>query len=397
MAALILRIDVLTPDARTLSEVARLGLASRSDAAIASVLGVAIAVETASLGVGWAASVIACLPAVALVWRRTLPLLTPTAVLLLMLFAWNFDRPETVDTVSQVLVWVFGAFAAGAYATRRAALSGLALWFVDSTVWMVVWGADLADLAFELVLVTAPWVAGVALRRKREQAEIADRRAESAAAQAATAIADERARIARELHDVVAHAVGMMVVQAGAASQLLDRDPARARQSLDAVQQTGRLAVDELARMLGLLRIQDEKTSPLPSLSRVSELISDIRGTGTPVSLRYDGELDDLPSALDATAYRILQEALTNVVKHAPGATAHVRLLRCPDHIEIEVCNARANDTSKQSGTGHGLLGIGERAAVFGGRLRTGPTADGGYCLNVWLPVPAGADSGAAR
>ncbi len=379
-----------------MSEVARLGLASRSDVAIAGVLGVVIVVETASLGGGWMASVVACLPAVALVWRRTLPWLTPTAVLLLMLFAWSFDRPETVETVSQVLVWVVAAFAAGAYATRRAAVAGLALWFGVSTVWMVLWGDDLADLAFELVLVTAPWVAGVALRRKREQAEGADRRADSAAAQAATAIADERARIARELHDVVAHAVGMMVVQAGAASQLLDQDPARARRALEAVQQTGRLAVDELARMLGLLRMQDETTSPLPSLSRVSELISDIRETGIDVSLDSDGDLGGLPAALDATAYRILQEALTNVVKHAPGATAQVRLLRCPDHIEIEVGNARASDPLQQGGTGHGLLGIGERVAVFGGRLRHGPTADGGYRLHVWLPINAAAQMRAA-
>ena len=353
--------------------------------------------ETASLGGGWTAPFIACLPAVALVWRRSLPLLTPTAVLLLMLFAWSTDQPDIVDTVSQVLVWVFGSFAAGAYATRRAAVVGLAYWLVVSAVWLVLWGDDLADLAIELVLVTAPWVAGVAVRIKREQAEGADRRAESAAAHAATAVADERARIARELHDVVAHAVGMMVVQAGAASQLLDHDPVRARRSLEAVQQTGRLAVDELARMLGLLRAQDETASPLPSLSRLSDLIADIRGAGAEVSLRSDGDLDDLPAALDATAYRILQEALTNVVKHAPGATAYLRLLRCADHLEIEVRNAAVSGKPRQGGTGHGLLGIGERVAVFGGHLESGPTADGGYRLNVWLPVDIGSSSGASH
>ena len=226
-------------------------MASRSDVALAGVLGVAIAVETASLGGGWTASIIACLPAAALIWRRSLPLLTPIAALLLILFAWSSGRAEAVDTVSQVLVWVLGAFAAGAYARRRRAVIGLACWVVVSAVWMAVWGEDLADFAFELVVVTAPWVAGVAVRLRWQQAEGADRRAAVATERAATAVADERARIARELHDVVAHAVGMMVVQAGAASQLLEQDPARARQCLDAVQQTGRLAVDELARMLG--------------------------------------------------------------------------------------------------------------------------------------------------
>lgn len=376
---------------------AKLGLTSRSDLAIAGVLAVAIAVETASLGDGWTAPLVACLPAVALVWRRSLPLLTPTAVLSLILFAWSTDRQDTVETVAHVLVWVIGAFASGAYASRRAAVVGLLSWIAVSAAWMAIWGDDLADLAFELVLVTAPWVAGVAVAMKREQAEGADRRAESAAAHAAAAVAEERARIARELHDVVAHAVGMMVVQAGAASVLLDQDPARARRSLDAVQQTGRLAVDELARMLGLLRTEEETASPLPSLSRVSDLISDVGLAGTAVSLRSEGDLDDLPAALDATAYRILQEALTNVVKHAPGATAHVRLLRCPDHIEMDVQNAAVDRQPRQGGTGHGLLGIGERAAVFGGHVESGPTADGGYRLHVWLPVDAASDSGSAR
>jgi signal transduction histidine kinase len=299
-------------------------------------------------------------------------------------------------------VWMLGAFAAGAYGTTRRAVIGLACWAAVATAWLALWGEDLADLAFELVLVTTPWVAGVAVRVRSQQAAGADRRAAAAADRAGRAVADERARIARELHDVVAHAVGMMVVQAGAASQLLDRDPARARQSLDAIQQTGRLAVDELARMLGLLRSQDETTSPLPSLSRLTELISDLRRAGTSVALRSDGDLDDLPAALDVTAYRILQEALTNVVKHAPGTTAHVRVQRCADHLELEVCNAQVAGApgqggTGQGGTGHGLLGIRERAAVFGGHLDHGPTADGGYRLSVWLPLDAGSQSEAAH
>jgi signal transduction histidine kinase len=352
MTVLTPRTDVSTPDTRTLSEVARLGPASRTDVAIASVLGVAISVETALLGAGWAGSVMACLPAVALVWRRTWPLLTPTAVLLLILFARTFDRPDTVETVSQVLAWVVGAFAAGAYATRRTAMAGLAYWIGVAVVWVVVWGDDVADLAFELVLIVPPWVAGVAVRRKREQADTADQRAQSAAARAATAIADERARIARELHDVVAHAVGMMVVQAGAASQLLDRDPARARHALDAVQQTGRLAVDELARMLGLLRVQDEATSPLPSLSRVSELVADIRSAGIDVSLESDGDLADLPPALDATAYRILQEALTNAATHGAGSAARVRVGPSPEGLVVEVANGCPPGARQGEGTG---------------------------------------------
>jgi len=347
----------------------------------------ATAAETASLGAGWPASAVACLPALALVWRRALPLLVPTAVLVFILFAWAFDRLDAVETVSQVIVWVLGAFAAGAYASRRVAVAGLGYWIAVSAAWLLIWGADFADVAFELVLITAPWVAGVALRRRREQAEGADRRAEAAAARAATAVADERTRIARELHDVVAHAVGMMVVQAGAASQVLDQDPSRARQALIAIQQTGRLAVDELARMLTVLRMSEGTASPLPSLARLAELISDIRAAGTVVSLQSEGDLSDLPAALDATAYRILQEALTNVVKHAAGAPAEVRLVRRPDHVEIEVCNGPGSGAPQLAGTGQGLLGIGERAAAFGGQLHSGPTPEGGYRLAVCLPV----------
>ncbi len=352
-----------------------------------------VVVETALMTGGWAAPIVACLPAVALIWRRTVPLLTPTAVLLLLVFAWSSERMDSVDTVSQVLVWVLGAAAAGAYATGPGAVLGLGYWFVVSAVWMAIWGEDLADLSIELVVVTAPWVAGVVVRMRRQQAEGADLRAATAVERAARAVADERARIARELHDVVAHAVGIMVVQAGAASQLLDQDLARARQSLEAVQETGRVAVDELARMLELLRTDAETASPLPSLSRLSGLISDVREAGTAVTLRCEGDLAELPTALDASAYRILQEALTNVVKHAPGATADVHLLRRADHLQIRVDNTRVTGTPAQGGTGNGLLGIGERAAVFGGHLEHGPSAEGGYRLSVWLPLEVRAPS----
>jgi signal transduction histidine kinase len=348
----------------------------------------AVVVETVAMGAGWGATFAAAVPALALAWRRLAPMLTPAAVLVLFIFAWYVGQPELVESISQVLVWVLGAFAAGAYLSGRTAVAGWAAWVVVAVVWMAAWGEDLADLSFELVLVTAPWVAGVAFRRRLEQADEADERATMAAADASRVIADERARIARELHDVVAHAVGIMVVQAGAASELLERDPVRARRSLDAVQETGRLAVDELARMLGLLRMEEGTTrSPLPSLAQLSGLLHQTRASGTPVSVEYDGDVSGLPPALDATAYRILQEGLTNVVKHAPGGAARVRLARCHDHLDIEVRNDRGTGPVAVVGTGHGLLGIGERSAVFGGDMRSGPTSGGGFELLVRLPV----------
>jgi signal transduction histidine kinase len=345
-------------------------------------------VETVAVTGSGAATLFAALPALTSAWRRSSPMLTPAAALVLVLYAWNVGRPESVETISQVLVWVLGAFATGAYLSRRGAVAGWAAWVLVSVVWVSAWGADLADLSFELVLVSAPWLAGVALRRRRDQAEDAERRAAAATATASHVVAEERARIARELHDVVAHAVGIMVVQAGAASELLERDPVRARRSMDAVQETGRLAVDELARMLGLLRMDEGGTrSPLPSLAQLPGLLHETRDGGTPVVFECDGDVRGLPPALDATAYRILQEGLTNVVKHAHGSTARVRLARCPGYLEIEVRNDRGTAPISLAGTGHGLLGVAERSAVFGGEMRSGPTAAGEFELWVRLPV----------
>ena len=139
--------------------------------------------------------------------------------------------------------------------------------------------------------------------------------------------------------------------------------------------------------MLAVLRMEEGTAAPLPSLTQLSDLMSDVGGTGTAVSLQIEGDLTDLPAALDATAYRILQEALTNVVKHAPGAPAEVRLVRTTDHVEIKVCSGQGISTTRLAGTGHGLLGIGERVAAFGGDLQSGPTADGGFRLRVRLPL----------
>ena len=185
-----------------------------------------------------------------------------------------------------------------------------------------------------------------------------------------------------------------MVVQAGAASELLNDDPVRARRALTAVQETGRLAVDELARMLGVLRNEDDSTrSPLPSLSQLDELVSVTEGAGTPVSVTVHGNITTLAAALDTTAYRIVQEALTNVVKHAPGATAKVRISRLADGLEIEVLNSSGTTTGQRRGPGHGLVGIRERVSAFGGRLDAEIVTSGGYRVWVWLPFVASTDA----
>lgn len=354
-------------------------------------LALAIVLENVLVGDAGITSVaLSGISGLTLVWCRSAPLLTPTAVLLAIGYTARTGDVAAFDAVSQVLVWVLGSFSVGAHQQRLWSLAGWVGWVLVSLAWLVTLGDDFADLAFELILVTAPWIAGVVVRTQRDRARLADERADEETSRAAVAAATERARIARELHDVVAHAVGIMVVQAGAASELLDDDPARARQALGTVQETGRLAVDELARMLGLLRDEDGPSrSPLPSLSRLGDLVSATEGAGTPVSVTVDGEITTLGSALDASAYRIVQEALTNVVKHSPGAAAEVTISRVGTGLEIEVVNSCGTVIAQRTGTGHGLVGIRERVAVFGGRLDADAVASGGYRLKVWLPVTA--------
>ena len=364
---------------------------------MAVALALVIVVENVLVGdAGVTTVVLAALSALTLMWRRTAPFLTPMAVLLAIGYAARTGDVATFDAVSQLLVWVLGSFSVGAYQSRLWSLAGWVGWVVVSVVWVVALGEDFADLAVELILVTAPWIAGVVVRTQRDRAHLANQRADEEARRTAAAAANERARIARELHDVVAHAVGIMVVQAGAASELFDDDPVRARHALTAVQETGRLAVDELARMLGLLREEDGSSrSPLPSLSRLDELVSVTEGAGTPVSVAVAGEISTLGAAVDASAYRIVQEALTNVVKHSPGATAKVTLSRLVDGLEIEVVNSSGTSTAQRNGTGHGLVGIRERVAVFGGLLDAGAVPSGGYRVKVWLPIvaPTGVES----
>jgi signal transduction histidine kinase len=206
-------------------------------------------------------------------------------------------------------------------------------------------------------------------------------------------VADERARIARELHDVVAHNVSVMVVQAGAARRTIERDPDRAREALTSVEATGRQALDEMRRLLGVLRTEDEATelrAPQPSVSHLDELVAHVREAGLPVDLVVEGEPRPLMSGVDMSAFRIVQEALTNSLKHAGPAHARVRLRYGEHDLCLEVVDdgrGLAADAPASNGGGHGLVGMRERVALFGGELQAGPRTGGGYVVSARIPL----------
>ncbi len=233
-----------------------------------------------------------------------------------------------------------------------------------------------------------------ALRRRGERAARLERRAalleREREEQARAAVAAERARIARDLHDVIAHSVSVMTVQAGAARLLLDEEPERAREPLLAVEETGRQALAEMRRLFGIVRGNEGEAAlaPQPSLAHLDALLEQARKAGLPVEVTVEGERRVLPPGVDLAAYRIVQEALTNARKHARPARAQVAIRYERDALELEITNdgrARRNG----EGPGHGLVGMRERVALYGGELEAAPSAEGGYAVRARLPVEA--------
>ena len=235
------------------------------------------------------------------------------------------------------------------------------------------------------------WLVGYALRERAEQTEAAEARAAQAErdrdAAARVAVAEERARIARELHDVVAHAVSVMVLQVGAVRHRMSEADAENREALTNVEAVGRTALAEMRRLLGALRREDEaaERTPHPGLAQLERLLDDVRAAGLAVRLRVHGEPVELPPGLDLSAYRIVQEALTNTLKHAHAHQAEVDVRYGPRDLEVEVCDDGRGATDV--GLGHGLVGIGERVKIFGGDMSAGRSPAGGFALRVRLPL----------
>jgi len=250
-----------------------------------------------------------------------------------------------------------------------------------------------SEIAFIVIVSLLPFAAGMLLRSRERHAdalrrhanELEHRREERERA----AVEEERARIARELHDVVGHAVGVMTVQAGAARMLLDSEPDRARQSLLAVEAAGRQALSEMRRLLSVLRTDGEspELGPKPGLADLPDLVRQVRDAGLPVDLVVEGQAASISPGLDLAAYRIVQEALTNVRKHAGDAATQVQLRYVPDRLELAVENEGPPLRPGAAENGHGLVGMRERVALYGGEVEAGPRPEGGFAIRIRFPV----------
>jgi len=294
-------------------------------------------------------------------------------------------------------------YSIGAYAPLPRAGVGLALGlaltflgYVNDSRSLSSW---LENVVFAGLVAGSVWAGGVAVRVNRGRAaQLADLAAQlerEREDKARLAVAAERARIARELHDVVAHAISVIAVQAGSGRHTLKADPGRAHAAFGAIESTARQALVEMRHLLGLLRDENEPATaaPLPGMNSHAELIDQARGAGLSVSLHLDGEPRALPAGIDVAAYRILQEALTNARKHAPGAHVTVRIRYAANHVELEVRDHGADAGIRRTtteGGGQGLIGMRERVALYGGELDAGPQPDGGFRVHTRLPLNEG-------
>lgn len=321
----------------------------------------------------------------ALFWRRSRPP-TVLGVALAMTIAWTaFGFPG--NPVFHILVSLYAVgryFAEGRISLAAPAVSLAVVGFVQVTD-----GDPVSDVVTALVVTTLPWYVGRWIRiRRRLAQERAEHLEWRRAAEAQQVIADARASIARELHDVVAHNVSLMTVQAGVARLVVAEDPERAREAIGAVEGAGRRALDELRHLLGVLRPESAsgELGPQPALNQVQVLVDRLRQTGMSISLTAEVR-SELPVRVDLFAYRIVQEALTNVLKHGGvDAAAQVRVEETDGHLDIEVTDTGAA-TSPLPGSGQGIVGMRERAILLGGTFEAGPRPGGGFCVLARLPI----------
>jgi signal transduction histidine kinase len=335
-------------------------------------------------------AVVAPAAAAALAWRRAHPLETLAAVVAAL--AGMALAYGTSDASTSVFILVVAIYSAAAYGSRPIAAAGLVAVAAAVIDLRHPGPSTVGDRLWILILSALVFVAGLATRARQARttaleahAEVLEREQDR---RAAAAVAEERRRIARELHDIVSHSLGVVVLQAGAAEQVLERDPARALEALRSIRATGQEAIGEMGTLLGLMR--DEPTAsrePQPSLADLERLVATTRDAGLPVDLAIEGRPLALPAALELSAFRIVQEGLTNALKHAGDARARVTVRYRPDGLEVEVCDDGAGAAGDGPGGRRGLAGIAERVAVFGGSLEAGPRAGGGWALRAALPA----------
>lgn len=325
--------------------------------------------------------------------RRFYPFAAPAAYWILATGLSFVDGQLIPFMVSLFPVGMASAFLLGYQRDNRRAWVGLGI--VLGGITAVVYnipGVATAELFVIPIDFGICWVAGYALRDRAQKAEAAETRAMRAErereAAARLAVAEERARIARELHDVVAHAVSVMVLQVGAIRHKLPDAMADDRDALQGVERAGRTALAEMRRLLAAMRRDGDEVefTPQPGLDGLDALLEEVGRAGLPVDLHVDGEPVPLPRGVDLSAYRIVQEGLTNALKHAHASTAGVTVRYRPEELEIEVRDDGLGSTTTD-GHGHGLVGVRERVKIYGGEMAAGAASGGGFVLSTRLPI----------
>ncbi len=337
-------------------------------------------------GSNWVYVPVAVLMTIPLAWRRRAPLLV--VALVMGAFAAQsliLDPTPTPDV--ELIPALIAVYSVAAHGERWVSFVGGGLSLVAGLIWL---GVD--DFLLPMVMFGGAWFAGRLVQKRQlyaqafaERARVLERERD---ANARVAAAEERVRIAREMHDVLGHSVSVMVVQAGAERLALGEERPVTREALLAIERTGREALAEMSRLLGILRKEGESLSlaPRPSLAQVHVLVQTVRDAGLPVELRVEGAQADLPPGVDVSAYRIVQEALTNVVKHAGPARASVVVRYGRQAIEVEVIDDGRRSVNGNT-AGYGLAGMRERVELHGGMLEAGSRSEGGFAVKARLPL----------
>jgi signal transduction histidine kinase len=331
------------------------------------------------------AAIALLLMSAALIWRRRVPLPSLCAICAVYT-AWVLvDTPA--GSLLPFVILLAAVFTVAQHETLRRALAGGAIGLGAIWLEIAVTDNDFANYAFTGFFVVAAWLAGRGFGSR-------DQRAGDLEEQARTAAAEERGRIARELHDVVAHNVSVIVIQSQAAQQSAGPE-SEAGRALRSIEATGQEALTEMRRLLGLLRTGDEELAlaPQPTLRHLDRLADSVRSAGLPVEVEVEGDAVALPPGVDLSAYRIVQEALTNALKHAGPARARVLVRYGPRELELEISDD-GTSAAPANGGGHGLVGMRERAAMHGGELSAAPVPGGGYRVVARFPPDAPAGTG---
>jgi signal transduction histidine kinase len=367
----------------------------RSDLILAAVLGLAAIVEvTTSSKIEPKSGAYAAelLIASGVAFRRSAPLAAATIVALGIAIESAVGVPLQ-EPVLPLVAYVVVAYSLASYAPLKTAIGGAFVLLGGLALQVSIASGSFGNVVFGMIFVVAFTAMGITVRRRTAEAAAGARRQANHEHEledaSRTARQDERGRIARDIHDVIAHSLSVMIVQAGAAEQVVRNDPERAVEPLQIVQETGRAALGEMSVLLNVLRSGSDMAglAPQPGIDSLPTLLDEARGSGLPVEFATSGDQRAIPAGVGLTVYRVVQEALTNARKHAgPQTSVRVELGYSPEAVAVSVIDSGGQPTVDHNG-GHGLVGMRERVESYAGTLYTGPEASGGYGVHASIPA----------